>query len=149
MESIKKPAEAGFWGIKSLTDFRRIAEGDCEEEGGNREGKDEDVSEAFHRETPERRSVEGCSGGRHVTLGQTAGRFVAKFGEQTEFHLVAEIGVDTGGSNVQFAVCPNTGRIIIIEMNPRVSRSSALASKATGFPIAKVAAKLAMFLSLK
>ena len=58
--------------------------------------------------------------------------------------VLREIGVDTGGSNVQFAVCPNTGRIIIIEMNPRVSRSSALASKATGFPIAKVAAKLAV-----
>ncbi len=54
------------------------------------------------------------------------------------------IGVDTGGSNVQFTVNPNTGRTIIIEMNPRVSRSSALASKATGFPIAKVAAKLAV-----
>ncbi|MEO7760523.1 MAG: carbamoyl-phosphate synthase large subunit, partial [Casimicrobiaceae bacterium] len=55
-----------------------------------------------------------------------------------------EIGVDTGGSNVQFAVNPENGRMIIIEMNPRVSRSSALASKATGFPIAKVAAKLAI-----
>ena len=55
-----------------------------------------------------------------------------------------EIGVDTGGSNVQFAVNPENGRLIIIEMNPRVSRSSALASKATGFPIAKVAAKLAI-----
>ena len=54
------------------------------------------------------------------------------------------IGVETGGSNVQFAVNPETGRCIIIEMNPRVSRSSALASKATGFPIAKVAAKLAV-----
>ena len=54
------------------------------------------------------------------------------------------IGVETGGSNVQFAVNPNTGRCVIIEMNPRVSRSSALASKATGFPIAKVAAKLAV-----
>ncbi len=54
------------------------------------------------------------------------------------------IGVETGGSNVQFAVDPNTGRLIVIEMNPRVSRSSALASKATGFPIAKVAAKLAI-----
>ena len=58
--------------------------------------------------------------------------------------VLREIGVDTGGSNVQFAVCPDSGRIIIIEMNPRVSRSSALASKATGFPIAKVAAKLAV-----
>ncbi|MFQ5935831.1 MAG: carbamoyl-phosphate synthase large subunit, partial [Acidiferrobacterales bacterium] len=55
-----------------------------------------------------------------------------------------EIGVDTGGSNVQFAVHPDTGRMVIVEMNPRVSRSSALASKATGFPIAKVAAKLAV-----
>jgi len=55
-----------------------------------------------------------------------------------------EIGVDTGGSNVQFAINPETGRMVIIEMNPRVSRSSALASKATGFPIAKVAAKLAV-----
>ncbi|MGD8809926.1 MAG: carbamoyl-phosphate synthase large subunit, partial [Gammaproteobacteria bacterium] len=53
-----------------------------------------------------------------------------------------EIGVDTGGSNVQFAVDPDTGRLVVIEMNPRVSRSSALASKATGFPIAKIAAKL-------
>ena len=59
-----------------------------------------------------------------------------------------EIGVDTGGSNVQFAVNPNDGRIVIIEMNPRVSRSSALASKATGFPIAKVAALLAVGYSL-
>ena len=58
--------------------------------------------------------------------------------------VLRKIGVDTGGSNVQFAVCPNTGRIVVIEMNPRVSRSSALASKATGFPIAKVAAKLAV-----
>ncbi len=55
-----------------------------------------------------------------------------------------EIGVETGGSNVQFAICPRTGRMTIIEMNPRVSRSSALASKATGFPIAKIAAKLAV-----
>jgi carbamoyl-phosphate synthase large subunit len=58
--------------------------------------------------------------------------------------VLREIGVETGGSNVQFAVNPETGRLIIIEMNPRVSRSSALASKATGFPIAKVAAKLAV-----
>src|SRR5712664_1567685 len=55
-----------------------------------------------------------------------------------------EIGVDTGGSNVQFAIHPQTGRMVIVEMNPRVSRSSALASKATGFPIAKIAAKLAV-----
>lgn len=58
--------------------------------------------------------------------------------------VLREIGVDTGGSNVQFAINPDTGEMIIIEMNPRVSRSSALASKATGFPIAKVAAKLAV-----
>jgi carbamoyl-phosphate synthase large subunit len=58
--------------------------------------------------------------------------------------VLREIGVETGGSNVQFAVNPQTGRLIVIEMNPRVSRSSALASKATGFPIAKVAAKLAI-----
>ena len=58
--------------------------------------------------------------------------------------ILREIGVDTGGSNVQFAIDPQNGRMIVIEMNPRVSRSSALASKATGFPIAKVAAKLAV-----
>ena len=58
--------------------------------------------------------------------------------------VLREIGVETGGSNVQFAVSPADGRILVIEMNPRVSRSSALASKATGFPIAKVAAKLAV-----
>jgi len=58
--------------------------------------------------------------------------------------VLREIGVDTGGSNVQFAIDPATGRMVVIEMNPRVSRSSALASKATGFPIAKVAAKLAV-----
>ena len=58
--------------------------------------------------------------------------------------VLREIGVDTGGSNVQFSICPEDGRMIVIEMNPRVSRSSALASKATGFPIAKVAAKLAV-----
>src|SRR6201988_2257790 len=58
--------------------------------------------------------------------------------------IIREIGVETGGSNVQFAVDPKTGRMVVIEMNPRVSRSSALASKATGFPIAKIAAKLAV-----
>lgn len=62
--------------------------------------------------------------------------------------VLREIGVETGGSNVQFAVDPKTGRLVVIEMNPRVSRSSALASKATGFPIAKVAAKLAIGYSL-
>ena len=58
--------------------------------------------------------------------------------------VMREIGVETGGSNIQFAIHPDTGRMIVIEMNPRVSRSSALASKATGFPIAKIAAKLAV-----
>lgn len=62
--------------------------------------------------------------------------------------VLREIGVETGGSNVQFAVDPKTGRLVIIEMNPRVSRSSALASKATGFPIARVAAKLAVGFTL-
>jgi len=60
------------------------------------------------------------------------------------FAVIREIGVETGGSNIQFAVDPETGRMVVIEMNPRVSRSSALASKATGFPIAKIAAKLAV-----
>src|SRR5437899_368858 len=58
--------------------------------------------------------------------------------------VIREVGVETGGSNIQFGVHPNTGRMVVIEMNPRVSRSSALASKATGFPIAKIAAKLAV-----
>ena len=58
--------------------------------------------------------------------------------------IIREVGVDTGGCNIQFAVNPHNGRIVVIEMNPRVSRSSALASKATGFPIAKIATKLAI-----
>ncbi len=62
--------------------------------------------------------------------------------------VMHEIGVETGGSNVQFAVCPKTGRVLVIEMNPRVSRSSALASKATGYPIAKIAAMLAVGFTL-
>src|SRR5690606_13814956 len=62
--------------------------------------------------------------------------------------VLREIGVDTGGSNVQFSINPADGRMIVIEMNPRVSRSSALASKATGFPIAKIAAKLAVGFTL-
>ena len=62
--------------------------------------------------------------------------------------VLREIGVETGGSNVQFGMCPKTGRLVVIEMNPRVSRSSALASKATGFPIARVAAKLAVGFTL-
>ena len=64
------------------------------------------------------------------------------------FACIREIGVETGGSNIQFATDPKTGRMVVIEMNPRVSRSSALASKATGFPIAKFAAKLAVGYSL-
>jgi len=60
------------------------------------------------------------------------------------FAIIRAVGVETGGSNIQFSVNPDTGRMIVIEMNPRVSRSSALASKATGFPIAKIAAKLAV-----
>jgi carbamoyl-phosphate synthase large subunit len=62
--------------------------------------------------------------------------------------IIREIGVDTGGSNIQFAISPANGRMVVIEMNPRVSRSSALASKTTGFPIAKIAAKLAIGLTL-
>src|ERR1700759_2192930 len=58
--------------------------------------------------------------------------------------VLREVGVDTGGCNIPFAIEPKTGRLVVIEMNPRVSRSSALASKATGFPIAKIAAKLAI-----
>ena len=64
------------------------------------------------------------------------------------FDVLRKIGVETGGSNVQFALNPDDGRLLIIEMNPRVSRSSALASKATGFPIAKIAAKLAVGFTL-
>src|SRR5438270_6015632 len=60
------------------------------------------------------------------------------------FAVIREIGVETAGSNIQFSVDPQSGRMVVIEMNPRVSRSSALASKATGFPIAKIAAKLAV-----
>ena len=58
--------------------------------------------------------------------------------------IIRAVGVDTGGCNIQFAINPADGRMIVIEMNPRVSRSSALASKATGFPIAKIAAKVAI-----
>ena len=63
--------------------------------------------------------------------------------------VIRAVGVETGGSNVQFAVNPESGEIVVIEMNPRVSRSSALASKATGFPIAKIAAKLAVGYALE
>ena len=64
------------------------------------------------------------------------------------FKILREIGVETGGSNVQFGINPENGRVVVIEMNPRVSRSSALASKATGFPIAKVAALLSVGFTL-
>src|SRR5665811_364901 len=63
--------------------------------------------------------------------------------------VIRAVGVETGGSNVQFGVNPASGEIVVIEMNPRVSRSSALASKATGFPIAKIAAKLAVGYALE
>src|SRR5438046_4470307 len=63
--------------------------------------------------------------------------------------VIRKVGVETGGSNIQFAVNPEDGRLVVIEMNPRVSRSSALASKATGFPIAKIAAKLAVGYTLE
>ena len=63
---------------------------------------------------------------------------------ERSFAIIRAVGVETGGSNIQFAVNPDNGRMVVIEMNPRVSRSSALASKATGFPIAKIAAKLAV-----
>ena len=63
--------------------------------------------------------------------------------------VIRAVGVETGGSNIQFAVDPRTGEVVVIEMNPRVSRSSALASKATGFPIAKIAAKLAVGYALE
>lgn len=67
---------------------------------------------------------------------------------QASLEIVREIGVQTGGANVQFGICPKTGDMVVIEMNPRVSRSSALASKATGFPIAKISAKLAVGFTL-
>ena len=62
--------------------------------------------------------------------------------------VIRAVGVETGGSNIQFGINPKTGQVVVIEMNPRVSRSSALASKATGFPIAKIAAQLAVGLTL-
>ena len=79
-----------------------------------------------------------------VAPGQTLTDKEYQIMRDASIAILREIGVDTGGSNVQFAVNPKDGRLVVIEMNPRVSRSSALASKATGFPIAKVAAKLAV-----
>jgi carbamoyl-phosphate synthase large subunit len=79
-----------------------------------------------------------------VALAQTLTDKEYQILRDAAISIIREIGVETGGSNVQFAVNPENGRVIVIEMNPRVSRSSALASKATGFPIAKIAAKLAV-----
>lgn len=79
-----------------------------------------------------------------VAPAQTATDKEYQIMRDASFAILREVGVKTGGSNVQFGQCPNTGRLVVIEMNPRVSRSSALASKATGFPIAKITAKLAV-----
>ena len=88
----------------------------------------------------------GIHTGDSITVAPLLKRLPIKYQElrNASIKVLRKIGVDTGGSNVQFAICPKTGRILVIEMNPRVSRSSALASKATGFPIAKIAAKLAI-----
>src|ERR1700686_4908897 len=88
----------------------------------------------------------GVHTGDSITIapGQTLTHKEYQIMRDAAIAVLREIGVDTGGSNVQFAINPDDGRMIVIEMNPRVSRSSALASKATGFPIAKVAAKLAV-----
>jgi len=83
-----------------------------------------------------------------VAPAQTLSDKEYQFMRDAAIDIIREIGVDTGGSNIQFATDPKNGRMIVIEMNPRVSRSSALASKATGFPIAKIAAKLAVGYSL-
>ncbi len=79
-----------------------------------------------------------------VAPAQTLSDKEYQFMRYAAIKIIREIGVETGGSNIQFAVHPEDGRVVVIEMNPRVSRSSALASKATGFPIAKIAAKLAV-----
>ena len=79
-----------------------------------------------------------------VAPAQTLSDFEYQRMRETAKRIIRKVGVETGGSNIQFAVNPDNGRLIVIEMNPRVSRSSALASKATGFPIAKIAAKLAV-----
>ncbi|MBT3344601.1 MAG: carbamoyl-phosphate synthase large subunit [Gemmatimonadetes bacterium] len=83
-----------------------------------------------------------------VAPAQTLSDKEYQFLRDASIRVIRRIGVDTGGSNIQFAVDPETGRVVVVEMNPRVSRSSALASKATGFPIAKIAAKLAVGYSL-
>jgi carbamoyl-phosphate synthase large subunit len=79
-----------------------------------------------------------------VAPSQTLSDFEYQAMRDAAIKVIREIGVETGGSNIQFAINPKNGRMVVIEMNPRVSRSSALASKATGFPIAKIAAKLAV-----
>lgn len=88
----------------------------------------------------------GVHTGDSVTVApaQTLSDREYQYMRDASLKIIREIGVETGGSNIQFAVNPENGRLIVIEMNPRVSRSSALASKATGFPIAKIAAKLAI-----
>ena len=88
----------------------------------------------------------GIHTGDSITVAPTQTLTDAEYQEMRDasIKVMRAIGVDTGGSNVQFAIHPKTGRMVVIEMNPRVSRSSALASKATGFPIAKIAAKLAV-----
>ncbi len=88
----------------------------------------------------------GIHTGDSLTVAPTQTLTDAEYQKMRDWGITVlrEIGVDTGGSNVQFAVHPETGRMVVIEMNPRVSRSSALASKATGYPIAKIAAKLAV-----
>ncbi len=91
-------------------------------------------------------TVWGVHTGDSITLApiQTLTDKEYQIMRDASFAVIREIGVETGGSNIQFAVNPQNGRMTVIEMNPRVSRSSALASKATGFPIAKIAAKLAV-----
>ncbi len=88
----------------------------------------------------------GIHTGDSITVAPVQTLSQVEYQKMRDLSIIAirEIGVDTGGCNIQFAVHPHTGRMVIIEMNPRVSRSSALASKATGFPIAKIAAKLAV-----
>src|SRR5678810_220101 len=88
----------------------------------------------------------GFHAGDSINVGQAQTRTDKDYQHMRDaaIAVIREIGVETGGSNIQFAVNPSTGRMTVIEMNPRVSRSSALASKATGFPIAKIAAKLAV-----
>ena len=82
--------------LSSLSDLRGITEGNCEEESGNCQSENEDVSEAFHRDTPRRGSFEGASCRGNVSLWKTASGLVAQFLEQTEFNLISEIGINTG-----------------------------------------------------